>query len=466
MRFLLSLLLISSTLSAQEHHDRQREREKRPDVSLTIYNQNLAQVSEIREVEMEKGIGRLRLKRVSDQIQPASVSLRSLSDPENFRVLEQTYDSRVINEKRALQRYIGREIELHSWNEFQDRKEEVRARLLSAEGGGIYEINDKLFLGHPGVKVLPKREGRKFNLRPALKALVHCPKEQTHKVELSYMTAGFDWKGDYQLHLGEGGRATLSSWATIHNGTKVHFHNAKLSLLAGEPNRATTSSVRMYKVAEMSADVSSEPSEESFAAYHLYKVERRTSLKPFQTKQIALLSSREVGVSSEYEIEGKHPLLTGKRSGDEKLPVTWKLLLSNSEEKGLGVPLPSGIVRFYQEDSEGKSLFVGEDRIAHTPIEEELRLTAGRAFDLVAQRRQLSYQKLSSKMHESEWELTLRNRKEEPATVTLFEKLYGSWKVVESSHEYESIDAQTIKFKLPLSSNEEVKVRYKIRVGL
>jgi len=138
----------------------------------------------------------------------------------------------------------------------------------------------------------------------------------------------------------------------------------------------------------------------------------------------------------------------------------------NSKENGLGIPLPAGIMRFYKEDSDGSLQFVGEDRIEHTPKGEEVKLKIGESFDVVAERIQTDYRQVTTKLHESAWEITLRNRKEEDITIGIVEPLFGSWVVTGNSHPYRKIDAFTIRFDVNIPGDGEAKVKYMVRVGV
>jgi len=93
-------------------------------------------------------------------------------------------------------------------------------------------------------------------------------------------------------------------------------------------------------------------------------------------------------------------------------------------------------------------------------------LKIGQAFDIVAERIQSNYERISSKLHESEWEITLRNRKEKTVKIGIIEKLQGDWKIIEKSHPYKRIDAFTVRFDVDIPSGKEVRVKYKVKVKL
>ena len=104
----------------------------------------------------------------------------------------------------------------------------------------------------------------------------------------------------------------------------------------------------------------------------------------------------------------------------------------NEEKAGLGMPLPAGNVRVYQKDSKGGVLFVGEDRIDHTPKDEDINIHIGNAFDVVAERKQTDYKKIATNVYEMEFEITLRNHKDTPITVQCNEPIGGSWEMLSS----------------------------------
>ncbi len=466
MKFLvLSLVLVASALNGIVSTEADRT-----GVALTIYNQNLALVTETRELAVDKGIGPLRFQDMTDQIQAETAMIRSLNYPEGFRVLEQSIDNNVISERALLQRYVGREITLVDWNDYHDRKIKTKAKLLGLDssGGGIYEINGEVFLGHPGTKVLPDLP-KDMLLEPNLEWMVHCPQAKEHDVEVSYLTGGFNWTADYLLVLNDEESATLSGWATVQNGTNTLFRSADLTLIAGTPHRVTQARhAPVYHAKSLAlADSAEGLSQESMFVYHAYHLDRKTNLSPRSSKQLALFPALSVRTSREYRVQGGQPYLTGRAPGDATpLPVTLHLILENNEANNMGRPLPQGVVRLYQGDSRNKLQFLGEDRINHMAEGEIVKLQAGNAFDLVAERRQLEYKRLTSKMHESKWEVTLRNHRDHPVTIALFERIYGNWSISQSTHPYEQVDANTIRFNIEVSPGGAQQLHYQVKVGL
>jgi hypothetical protein len=136
----------------------------------------------------------------------------------------------------------------------------------------------------------------------------------------------------------------------------------------------------------------------------------------------------------------------------------------NEQRNGLGVPMPSGNVRVYQEDSKGGTQFVGEDRIDHTPKDETLNVKIGNAFDVVAERKQTDFQKIATNVYEVEYEITGRNHKSVPVTIEVNEPIGGTWRVLRSSHEWTKTDAWAAQFKVPVAADGTSVLIYRVRV--
>ena len=136
----------------------------------------------------------------------------------------------------------------------------------------------------------------------------------------------------------------------------------------------------------------------------------------------------------------------------------------NSEIGGLGMPMPAGTVRVYQADSKGGLQFAGEDRIDHTPKDEDLTLQIGTAFDVVAERKQTDWEKVAEGVYEMAFEITLRNHKTTPITVEVNEPIAGDWRMLTSTHQHTKTDAWAAQFNVAVAESGESVLRYRVRV--
>ena len=122
-------------------------------------------------------------------------------------------------------------------------------------------------------------------------------------------------------------------------------------------------------------------------------------------------------------------------------------------------------VRVYQSDSQGGVQFVGEDRIDHTPKDEAINLKVGNAFDVVAERKQIDFEKVAGNVYEVEYEVTLRNHKSTGITVEVNEPIGGTWRILRSTHEATKTDAWAAQFSIPIAADSASILRYRVRVS-
>ncbi len=440
-------------------------------LEVTVYNSNIGLVKDTRIIPLEKGEGELRFMDVAAHIIPQTVYVTSLDYPDDFNVLEQNYEYDLISQEKLLDKYLGKKIKIIDDNKFQDRKDTIEATLLSNNMGEVYKINDEIYLGHPGIKVLPEIP-ENLIAEPTLMWLYETTRTAQQKIEASYLTNNINWKADYVVVLkSDDTVADLSGWVTIDNKSGTTYKNSSLKLVAGDINRVIDERMR-YKDQILSRELAAVPAgsgfeEEAFFEYHLYDLQRKTTVKNNQTKQIRLLQVHDIQCTKDFRVYGRQNWYYSQYNRqDPRQAVEVYFLFMNSEENKLGMPLPAGVMRLYKKDSKDSQQFIGEDRIKHTPRDEKVELKIGEAFDIVAERRQMDYKRITTKLFESEWELTLRNHKKEAVTVSIIEPVSGNWKVISNSHPFVKKDAFHIQFDVQLNPDEEVKVKYRLQVGV
>jgi len=411
----------------------------------------------------------VRFEDVAARIEPASVTVRSVTAPEKLAVVEQSFAFDLISPERLLQRWIGREVELVETGD-RLRERVTPAVLLSTNGGNVYRIGDRIAVGHPGRVVLPNVP-EDLAARPALRWRLANSGPARHKVEVSYLTGGFSWSADYVAVLRpDDTAADLTCWVTLTNQSGARFDDASLKLVAGQINRAAPTAKVLARAMDMAAQEAAPArfTDESLFEYHLYSLDRRTTLGEEETKQMQLLAASGVKLSKSFRIVGE-PMWWRSRVGEleRNVPVGVFLEFTNDAASQLGVPLPAGTVRLYKQDQSGAQQLVGEDELAHTPRDEKVVLKAGNAFDVVASRTQTDYKTISTEPFQVEvgFAVTIRNRRKEPVTVVIREPVGGEWKVVESTHPPVKVDAATLGFEVTVPAGAEVPVRYRAQVA-
>ena len=437
------------------------------DVAITIYNSNIGLVKDTRLIDLKTGVLELKFMDVAAKIDPTTVHIKSLVNGSGLNVLEQNYEYDLLSPQKLLEKFVGQKIQLATFNPETKKEEVVDATLLSTQGGNIFQIGDKIHIGHHG-RVLLSRIPENLIPNPTLVWILDNRLSKPQKVEASYLTSGINWKADYVAVLNKSDTLTdLTGWVTIDNRSGATYQNALLKLVAGDINRVQPEMkdyARGKLAAERAAPAAPQFKEESFFEYHLYTLDRRTTIKDNQTKQMTLLDANQVPVKKLFIFPGyPHYYYYRYDQKSDKQKIGVFLELENSKRNNLGMPLPKGTVRVYKEDKDGSLQFVGEDRIDHTPKDEKFKIKIGEAFDVVGERVQTDYKRLGDNLFEVAFEVSLRNHKKEEIKVLVEEPIPGDWEMLSSTHSYEKVSAHLIRFEVPVAKDKEAKVRYRIR---
>jgi len=452
---------ITSTLTDQQ------------EVAVTIYNEDLALVRDQRQVTLPQGTVALALREVSARIRPETALLRSLTYPGGLAILEQNFDFDLLTPQKLLEKYVGKEVQLVRTHPESGEDRFETARVLAANDGVVLQIGDRIETGVPGRLVFPDVP---VNLRdrPTLVVSLDNAKAGQQTIELSYLTGGLGWRADYVAELNpEDTALDLSGWVTLTNQSGTSYSNALLQLVAGDVNRVQEEMRFRGDVmmkATMAEAAAPQMSEESLFEYHLYTLQRPTTIRDNQTKQVSLLNAAGVAVHKEFRLQG-NPYYYSGQHGDlgQKLKVGVFVEFDNRKKDHLGLPLPKGIVRVYKQDKQGRPQFVGEDRIDHTPENETVRLKLGDAFDVTADRKQTDFRKLGGDgrynyRFESAYEIRLKNAKDEEVTVTVAEVVPGDWRMLQESRPHTKASADTALWKIKVPAKGETVLSYRVEV--
>jgi hypothetical protein len=143
------------------------------------------------------------------------------------------------------------------------------------------------------------------------------------------------------------------------------------------------------------------------------------------------------------------------------------LQLKNSEQNGLGIPLPAGRIRVYKRDPDDNAQeFIGEDVIQHTPKDEDVLIKLGSAFDIVGERRQTDFNaNYNGHVVTESFEIKLRNHKKDPVHVIVKENLYRwtNWEITASSDPWEKQDFRTIHIPVDVPADGSKTVTYSVK---
>ncbi len=447
---------------------------------ITVYNQGFGLVKEYRMLQLKQGRQTLAIENVASQIQPNSVGFRSISAVGSINVLEQNYQYDLINTEAILDKAVGSKIKLIRTLP-NSTKEVLTGTLMSSptaivnsNGATEYTYNGMVLRTDDGRIVLnPTGEVEVDSIpegmisRPTLLWDVDSTKSGQNTVELSYITGGMSWNADYVLTIDPLAKADLQGWVTMNNQSGATFKNVNLKLLAGDVNQVQNAPVPMTRaMAGGGFGGAAQFKQQSLFEYHLYTLQRPTTLNNKETKQISLLEAHGIAVTEKMIVDslqdqGQYYPSEGEVGTGDFHPQV-RLEFMNSEKNNLGMPLPMGTVKIYERDSDGSVQMIGEDHIDHTPKDEKLSLVAGRSFDVVATRKRLNFHVLGPNDFQENFEITVRNHKDVAQAVTLLERHYGDWRVSQTSDPFTKTDANSMQFELNIPANGTKVVHYMV----
>jgi len=468
--------------------------------SLTIYNQDFAVVRDQIELSLKQGENEVTVTDITAQAEPQSVILRDPAGKYALRILEQNYRADPVSTELLLSLYEGQEID------FITESEMVRGRIIRSgsvsppttvryfdefympdeylprrkpQEQPIIEVNGRLRFGLPGEPLFPSLKDDTI-LKPTLHWLIETERQARFDAELCYITGGMSWEADYNLIYPEKGDVMdLIGWVTMNNKSGKTFENARIKLMAGDVSKIRRDARVVYAggMGGAAPAMASPVSEKTFDEYHLYTLNRRTTLRNKQTKQVEFVRAEGVKSVSLYVYDGANidprrrwPSENMRNRPEYGISSNTKVRVmrefKNSEANSLGIPLPKGRVRFYRRDDDGQLEFTGENTIDHTPRDETVRVYTGNAFDLVGERRQVNFRTDNvRRVADESFEIKVRNHKENQSVeIRIVEHLYRkrNWEITKASHDYTKTDSQAIEFRVAVEPDEEQIVTYTV----
>lgn len=444
------------------------------EIAVTIYNDNLALVRDQRQMVLDKGFNVLAFREISAKIRPETALLRSISHSDGMVLIEQNFDYDLLTPQKLLEKFVGSSVGIVRSHPTTGAETTETARVLSVNEGVVLQFPDRIEMQTPG-RVVFNEVPPNLRDKPTLVLQLNSGTAEKQVLELSYLTGGLNWKADYVAALSkDDDHVDLTGWVTLSNQSGAAYNQAKLQLIAGDVNRVVDEPEQVYdalsKRREVAMAAAPEMREESLFEYHLYTLSRPATIADNQTKQVSLLSATDVPVVKEYRLQGQDYYYQSQY-GDlgEKMKVAVYVEFKNDEPSRLGIPLPKGIVRVYKKDASGNVQFVGEDRIDHTPKNEQVRLKLGDAFDVTANKKQTDFKKQAAVgkyafVADQAFAINLKNAKSTPVTVHVIEPIPGDWEMLKESQVHEKTRSNTARWKVEVPAEGEATLEYKVRV--
>jgi hypothetical protein len=467
--------------------------------ALTIYNQNFFVAREHVPLDLKPGVNQTEYAGIAAHLEPDSVILR---DPNGraLQILEQNYRNDPVSPEMLLSFYEGKTIDFvvgrnADGSDVKQRGKIIRSGYVSpnyiqgypqnASSQPIVEVDSVLRFGLPGQPIFPALSADSI-LKPTLSWLLRTDTPGQFDAEISYVSGGMNWQSDYNVVVqdqpaGKTDLLDMIGWITMRNFSGKTFEDARIKLMAGDVNKIQepTLAGRAYgaaQAAEVDAAAAPVVREKSFDEFHLYTLQRPTTLRDEETKQVEFVRATGIHAQRLYIYDGAQTGQYGYYNmeqirqdmnyGTASNPKIWVMEeFKNAEANHLGIALPKGKLRFYRRDTDGHLEFVGENTIDHTPKDETIRVYTGNAFDVTGERKRTNYH-VDSNQHwmDETFEIRLRNHKKEAVEVRAVEHLYRwtNWKLSEQSAQSRKTNAQTIEFPVNIAPDGEQVITYTV----
>lgn len=452
-------------------------------------------------LDLKSGENQVNVNDITMHLEPDSVVLRDPTGKHAVQVLEQNYRADPISQSLLLSLYEGKTIDFDAGNGQIVKGKVIRsgytphdyfamnrygqqyyqAQMVGASEQPVIEVNGQLRFSLPGAPVFPSLTDDTI-LKPRLEWVLATDKAGKFPAEFSYVTGGMSWQADYNIVAPEkGDLVDIVGWVTMDNQTGKTFENARIKLMAGDVNKIQPGQnydrfEARAQMAVVNGAFSPPVTEKAFDEYHLYTLERTTTLRDRETKQVEFIHAAGVGTKQIYIYDGVKidanryngwgwdNIRNDHSYGTESNPKIWVMReFVNSQANHLGMPLPKGRVRFYRRNDDGQIEFTGENVIDHTPRDETVRIYTGNAFDLAGERVRTNYNVDDGKSTATEsFEIKVRNHKKEPVDIRVVEHLYRAlnWDITSSSADYKKTEAHTIEFPVTIAPNGEKTINY------
>ncbi len=446
-------------------------------------------VRENRQIDLQSGENTLRFTDVAAQIDPTTVSFQSLTNPSSATVEEQNYEYDLVSADKLLSKYVGKDIQIIRHGTGANAPvETIGGTLLSCDGSNLVlqDATGKVRVISRGADIesieLAKIDDSLIT-KPTLVWKINSNQAGAQLAQVTYQTSSLTWRADYNVTLNStDDAADINAWVTILNQSGAAYPDSKLKLVAGDVQRVhPPQQAYLADRAMAAAEPNSAPAgfaEKSFFEYHLYTLGHPTSLANNSVKQIELFPTKlGIAVKKIYVYYGVPDELRYYYSDSANLDqnlgtnsnkkVDVYLTLKNSEDNGLGIPLPAGRIRVYKlDEADGAKEFIGEDVIQHTPKDEEVMAKMGSAFDIVGERKQTEFT-VNANGHEvtESFEIKLRNHKKEAVHVLVKENLYRwvNWDITSCSDQWEKQDSRTIHIPVDVPVDGEKTITYTVK---
>ncbi|WP_380872758.1 hypothetical protein ACFB49_36750 [Sphingomonas sp. DBB INV C78] len=432
------------------------------DVAVTIYNDDIALVQDVRQIDIPAGRSRQEFPDVSARIRPETVSFAAA----DTGIVEQNFDYDLLSPGKLMEKAVGRVVTIVRTNPATGAETREQAKVLAVNGGVVLQIGPRIEVlrddGLP-VRVIFDKVPDNLRARPTLSISVESSRAGARPARLSYLTPGLGWNADYVARFDEAaGKIDVQGWVTLNNSTGTSFNNADVVMVAGNPNQSGNPNVRQrYPRQQDNRSLVRAGTEsgtrERLGDFYLYPLKERTTIANAQTKQVSFLDVQGAPARKGYEYR-----VDWLQTMEVPQSAATVLKFTSSKDGGLGDQLPAGTVRVYMKDAKGDPQFIGENRIPHTPMGSELAIRTGEAFDVKVKVVVTERTRLSDRHWRTAMRYTLTNARPDSVTVDLVQQgldwFWDDTRIKQESQKSERLSSNATQWKVAVPANGETEL--------
>lgn len=480
-------------------------------VSVTIYRDNLALITETRTVDLPGGPVSIAFSGVLDSVIPQSAVVRGL---DGAKEKERNFDFDGLTPRSLMWKSIGERVRIVRGHKKRAAAIEEPALIAAAGDGVTLRYADRVeALGCSGLpeKIIFDKVPAGLRADPTLSTTLEAPPGQ-RTLTLSYLATGLEWKADYVVTLApDGESADVQAWVTLTNDGERGFPRSQVGVIAGDLSRVfTPSQARAYrqnaqrncwpirttsdiprrwddfaagaippppppppppmaamapvpKAADMVVTAGRRVEQEDLGDYKLYALVEPTDLASRQTKQVLFLKKTATITEKVHRVDLSW---LNPDARDDVRSADILLRFKNTEEKGLGAPLPEGAVRI-MAPSAGGPLFIGEDEKRDTAVGLDWEIKAGASTAVTARPRLVA--RTETKLRDGRTrvvdviDIDLANALPRATTLEVSQTpLGGSLRIDQTNARWRMKDGD-VTWSIPLPAGGRTSLRYRMR---
>lgn len=447
---LLYMGLLTSSLAFADIVTTPKDRSQ---LSMTVYSHGLAMVQDERKVNIPSGRHMLSYEGVSNGLHPSS----ALFGGENLSILQQVFDYALMSDENMLRLSQGQKVKLLRFNP-ENGKDIIEEAVILTTKPQLVVQTERGIETNPAGRVVFTEIPDGLSQAPALKLFLEAQSAGVKTVNLTYLTDGLSWKADYIGKLNkERTQIEIRALATISNNTEVAYENAQMSVIAGDVQRMHRPQLAamQYNDSDMVYEEEIAPKNEAIGNFQLFKLPEPVTIESQQIRQFPLLPIKQIEAKQVFEA---HHYFYGQQEEfspyDIERPQTYVEFNNHMES-----PMPKGIFRVYETDSEGKDHFTGENTIKDIAEGEPVRLSFGESYNLRIYRKQIDWQPIGKNGGKATYEVKVTNASDTDAMVALIETISGR-SSIKSKISYAQKDSQNYEWELNVPAKGEVSISY------